>query len=163
MVSTGFEQLDGVLSGNGYPQRSAILVAGPPGVGKEALGYWFIRSGLLEGDGCVYVTRLAVSEVLEDIRAFHIPTDRSPLWVADKESELKCDINDLTSLSTTIKETLRKEDTGSRRIRIVTDILSSLLMLAGEVLLAIDAYFLYRGAKSLAPLSKVPLKTSAVD
>lgn len=30
--------------------------------------------------------------------------------------------------------------------------------IAGEVLLAIDAYFLYRGARSLAPFSRVPLE-----
>ncbi|HZW57634.1 MAG TPA: hypothetical protein VFF30_15200 [Nitrososphaerales archaeon] len=32
--------------------------------------------------------------------------------------------------------------------------------IAGEVLLAVDAYFLYRGVKSLAPLSRVPLERS---
>ena len=31
--------------------------------------------------------------------------------------------------------------------------------IAGEVLLALDAYFLYRGVKSLAPLSRVPLES----
>ncbi len=131
MVSTGLEQLDAVLGGEGYPERSSILVRGPPGVGKEALGYWFIRSGLIAGDFCLYVTRLPVSEVLEDIKAFRIPTDRLPIWMASEGSELRCDISDLTSLSASIKETLRKNSSSSdgKRIRIVTDVLSPLLML----------------------------------
>ena len=80
LVSTGLEQLDAVLGGEGYPEKSSILVAGPPGVGKEALGYWFTRSGLVAGDTCLYVTHLAVSEVLEDGKAFRISTDKLPSW-----------------------------------------------------------------------------------
>ena len=129
MVSTGLEQLDSVLGGDGYPERSSILVAGPPGVGKEALGYWFVRSGLLSGDFCLYVTHLAVSEVLEDMRAFKISMDRLPAWIAAEGSPKKCDIGDLTSLSTSIKETLRANAGDGKRLRVVTDILSSLLML----------------------------------
>jgi circadian clock protein KaiC len=78
MVSTGLEQLDTVLGGDGYPEKSSILVSSPPGVGKEALGYWFTRSGLVSGDSCLYVTHLAVSEVVEDLKAFRISTDRFP-------------------------------------------------------------------------------------
>jgi len=59
MVSTGVEGPDHLLK-DGYPDRSAVLVNGPPGVGKEALGYWFTQSGLAQGDFCLYVTRLAV-------------------------------------------------------------------------------------------------------
>lgn len=129
MVSTGLEQLDTVIGGDGYPSRSSILVAGPPGVGKEALGYWFMRSGLLAGDFCLYVTHLAVSEVLEDMKAFRILTDRNPMWIAAEGSQLKCDISDLTSLSRNVKETLQKNAEDGKRIHMVTDILSPLLML----------------------------------
>ncbi len=62
MVSTGVEELDRLLK-EGYPEKSAILVAGPPGIGKETLGYWFMQSGLSQGDFFLYITRLAVSEV----------------------------------------------------------------------------------------------------
>jgi len=68
MVSTGLKELDKLL-GSGYPDRSSILVVGPLGIGKEAVGYWFAQSGLLRGDACIYVTRLSVSEVLQDIKA----------------------------------------------------------------------------------------------
>ncbi len=129
MVSTGLDQLDGVLGGGGYPEKSSILVAGPPGVGKEALGYWFTRSGLLAGDSCLYVTHLAVSEVLEDMRAFRIATDRSPLWIASEGSQMKCNISDLASLSYNMKEALQQEAGSQGRTRVVMDILSPLLML----------------------------------
>ncbi len=62
MVSSGIEQLDQLLK-FGYPDKSAILVVGLPGIGKEALGYWFTQRGLKEGDFCLYVTRLSVPEV----------------------------------------------------------------------------------------------------
>jgi KaiC/GvpD/RAD55 family RecA-like ATPase len=43
MLSTGLDELDQLLKG-GYPDKSAILVVGPPGIGKEALGYSFIQN-----------------------------------------------------------------------------------------------------------------------
>jgi circadian clock protein KaiC len=127
MVPTGLRQLDGILGG-GYPNRSTILVVGPPGIGKEALGYWFATSGLAEGDFCLYVTRLAVSEVKEDIGAFGGDVRAEPVWMAEQGGQMKSDITDLAGLSNRIKETLRDSGTG-RRVRVVTDVLSSLLML----------------------------------
>jgi circadian clock protein KaiC len=127
MVPTGLPQLDSILGG-GYPNRSTILVVGPPGIGKEALGYWFAASGLKDGDFCLYVTRLAVSEVKEDIGAFGGDGKGEPMWMADQGGQIKCDISDLAGLSVRIKEILRDRGAGVR-IRVVTDILSSLLML----------------------------------
>lgn len=126
MFSTGVDQLDQLLN-NGYPDRSAILVVGPPGIGKEALGYWFTQTGLSRGDFCLYVTRLTVSEVLQDTRAFGIESLKATMWVAREGGQEKCEINDLAGLSFRIKETLREN--GDKPIRIVTDILSSLLVL----------------------------------
>jgi KaiC/GvpD/RAD55 family RecA-like ATPase len=130
MVSTGLEGLDQVLDGQGFPDRSTILVEGPPGVGKEALGYLFIRSGLALGSDCVYVTRLAVSEVKQDIGAFGAAGQAEPVWMAAREGRLKCDVNDLAGLSVTIKEFLQSKPVGLP-IRIVTDVVSSLLVLHG--------------------------------
>src|SRR2546427_1189574 len=126
MVSTGVEELDRLLK-EGYPEKSAILVAGPPGIGKEALGYWFMQNGLSHGDFCLYITRLAVSEVYQDIRAFGVNGKSAPVWFAREGGQTKCDLNDLAGLSVNIKETLRRN--GDKPIRVVTDILSSLLML----------------------------------
>ena len=49
-----------------------MLVAGAPGIGKEALGYWFVHSGLIQGDFCLYVTRLSTKDVIRDAKAFGV-------------------------------------------------------------------------------------------
>lgn len=126
MVSTGVGELDQIL-GSGYPDRSAILVVGPTGIGKEALGYWFTQVGLAETDSCLYVTRLAVSEVLEDLRAFHVNGHGQLEWMASEGSATTCNVNDLAGLSFNIKQTLQKF--GNKRARIVTDVLSTLLVI----------------------------------
>jgi KaiC/GvpD/RAD55 family RecA-like ATPase len=127
LTSSGVPALDPLL-GDGYPDKSAILVVGPPGIGKEALGYWFTHSGLVQGDFCLYVTRLSVKEVLQDEKGFGIDTQqRVPLWFASDGGQIKYDVNDLAGLSFNIKETL-KQNVG-RRVRIVIDAISSLLML----------------------------------
>jgi KaiC/GvpD/RAD55 family RecA-like ATPase len=113
---------------DGYPDRSAILVLGPPGIGKEALGYWFTRTGLVQGDFCLYVTRLSVREVLQDVKGFGIDMQQKvPLWLASDGGQIRYDVNDLASLSYNIKDILKKNS--NRRIRVVIDVLSSLLML----------------------------------
>jgi KaiC/GvpD/RAD55 family RecA-like ATPase len=131
MVSTGIPELDKLLSsGAGYPTRSTILVVGPAGIGKEALGYWFTYAGSQAKDLCLYVTNLSVTEVLEDQSGFGIKNGhnaQAPLWMAAEGGQLKCDINDLTGLSAGIKKVLREN--AASRIRIVTDVLSPLLML----------------------------------
>lgn len=71
MASSGIPALDKMLA-DGYPDKSAILIVGPPGIGKEALGYWFAQTGLVQGDFCLYVTRLSVREVLHDVKGFGI-------------------------------------------------------------------------------------------
>jgi KaiC/GvpD/RAD55 family RecA-like ATPase len=128
LVSTGIASLDKLLV-DGYPDRSTILVIGPPGIGKEALGYWFTQSGLIQNDFTLYVTRLSVREVLQDVRAFGVDfSQRVPFWFSgDGNSQPKLNINDLSGLSYNIKEIVKKS--GDRRSRIVTDVLSSLLML----------------------------------
>jgi len=127
LASSGIPALDKLLS-DGYPDRSAILVVGPPGIGKEALGYWFTQSGLVQGDFCLYGTRLSVREVLQDVKGFGIDMQqRVPLWLSSEGGQIKYDVNDLANLSFNLKEVLKQN--ANRRIRIVVDVLSSLLML----------------------------------
>lgn len=127
MASSGIPALDKLLV-DGYPDRSAIMVVGPPGIGKEALGYWFTQSGLVQGDFCAYVTRLSVREVLQDVKGFGIDMQqRVPFWLASDGGQLKYDVSDLAGLSYNVKELLKKNS--DRRIRIVLDTTSSLLML----------------------------------
>ena len=130
LVSTGLQSLDELLANGGYPDRSTILIVGPPGIGKEALSYWFTQSGIAQNDFVVYVTRLSSKEVLQDTRAFGIDfSTRVPLWYSSDggNSGLKFDINDLASLSYNIKDIMKKNE--NRKIRIPVDVLSSLLML----------------------------------
>jgi len=129
MVSTGITELDKLLSGAGYPNKSTILVVGPVGIGKEALGYWFTYAGSKTNDFCLYITNLSVDEVLEDQKGFGIADGHAdtPLWMAPEGGQLRCDLNDLAGLSSTVKKLLR--DNGGKQVRIVTDVLSPLLML----------------------------------
>jgi KaiC/GvpD/RAD55 family RecA-like ATPase len=128
LASSGIPALDKILAGDGYPDRSTVLVVGPPGIGKEALGYWFTQSGLTQGDFCLYVTRLSVKEVLQDEKGFGVDVQQKvPLWFASEGGQVKYDLSDLAGLSYNIKEVLKQN--AGKRIRIVTDILSSLLML----------------------------------
>ncbi len=126
MASTGLEELDKLL-GEGYPDKSVVLVIGPSGIGKEALRYSFIRSGLAQGEFCLYLTKSTPQEVLHDIKGFGLDTNRVPMWFAREGGEIKYDVNDLASLSFNVKEILKKN--AGRRIRIATDVLSSLLVL----------------------------------
>jgi KaiC/GvpD/RAD55 family RecA-like ATPase len=128
MASTGLSSLDQLLGSDGYPDKSTILVIGPPGIGKEALGYWFTHTGLVQNDFCLYTTRLSTREVLQDVKAFNVDfSKRVPFWFASQGGQLKFDVNDLASLSHNIKDVLKKN--ADRRIRVVTDVVSSLLML----------------------------------
>ena len=128
MASTGVLSLDNLLGSDGYPDKSTILIIGPPGIGKEALGYWFAHSGLVQNDFCLYTTRLTAREVLQDVKAFKVDfSQRVPFWFASEGGQIKFDVNDLAGLSYNIKDILKKNS--NRRIRVVTDVLSSLLML----------------------------------
>ncbi len=128
MPSTGVRDLDEIMKGDGYPDGSAILVTGPPGIGKEALGYWFIQSGLERGEFCVYVTRLSLHDVQRDQKAFGIvASSRSPIWFAKDGGQVTLDISDLGRLLGEIGRVLDKG--GNGKTRIVVDILSSVLVL----------------------------------
>ncbi len=128
MASCGFASLDKLLGHDGYPDRSAILAVGPPGIGKEALGYRFIYSGMVQNAFCLYATPLSVRDVLQDVQAFGIDTSQKvPLWFAGGGGQVAYNVNDLASLSFNIKELLKKNS--GRRTRIVVDSFSPLLML----------------------------------
>jgi len=127
LATSGIPAIDKLIA-DGYPDRSTILVVGPPGIGKEALGYWFVEAGLAAGDFCLYVTRLPVREVLQDVKGFGIDMQQKvPLWLASDGGQIEYDVNNLAGLSHSIKEVLKQNE--GRRIRVVVDLLSSLLML----------------------------------
>jgi len=128
LASSGFPSLDKLLGHEGYPDRSAILAVGPPGIGKEALGYRFAYAGLEKGEFSAYATSLAVRDVLQDIKAFGIDTaQRVPFWFAPSGGQLTYDVNDLANVSFNIKDVLKKNS--DRRVRIVMESFSPFLML----------------------------------
>ena len=128
MASSGFPSLDKLLGHDGYPDRAAILTVGPPGIGKEALGYKFAYSGLEKGEFSAYATSLAVRDVLQDIKAFGIDTaQKVPFWCAPSGGQLSYDVNDLASVSYNIKDILKKNS--GRRVRVVVESFSPFLML----------------------------------
>jgi len=103
LVSSGVPALDKLLA-DGYPDKSAVLVTWAPGVGKQALGYWFVHSGLLQGDFCLYVTRQSSREVLKDAKGFGVDYGQKvPLWIASEGGQIKYDYKDLSGLSFNIK------------------------------------------------------------
>jgi KaiC/GvpD/RAD55 family RecA-like ATPase len=124
-VSSGIPALDESLKG--YPSKSAILVVGPSGSAKESLLYRFVQDGLVHGDACLYVTRMSVREIVEDAKGFGIEMDeKGPSWLSRDNAQAKGDVNNLATLSFSIKEFLREN--ANRRIRIVVDITSAVLM-----------------------------------
>jgi circadian clock protein KaiC len=126
LVSSGIPALDSILT-DGFPEKSSVLVLGQSGIGKEALGYWFMRSGLLRGDYCLNITHRPVTDILRDMKAFGVPTDRVPEWIASAGSPVRCDLEDFTSISFNLKQAVQKN--AGRRIRVVTDVISPLLVL----------------------------------
>lgn len=104
------------------------MIVGPTGIGKEALAYWFTHSGLSQGDLSLYVTRLTVNEVLNDVKGFGVDLAKlPPVWLTGITRGPSSDANDLQSLASTIRSEIEKTG-GGRRVRIATDALSSLLM-----------------------------------
>ena len=64
---------------------------------------------------------------MRDMKAFGVPTDRVPEWIASAGSLTRCDLEDFTSISFNLKQAVQKN--AGRRIRIVTDVISPLLVL----------------------------------
>jgi circadian clock protein KaiC len=127
MASSGIPSLDKLLA-DGYPDKSAVLIIGPPGIGKEALGYRFTQSGLGQGDFSLYVTKRSVLDLVREARGFGVDyRNRIPFLIAREGGQVKMDLYDLAAVSFNLKEVLRANQ--GRKIRIVMDIISPLLVL----------------------------------
>jgi adenylate cyclase len=124
MASVGIDSLDRVLGG-GIPVPSAVLLEGALGSPKERVLYSFLRkTAALERR--VFVTKSAVADVLRDAKANAVELGEDVTWVATEGGEVRVDLENLATLSFSLKEILRRSS--STRIRIAFDILSSVLM-----------------------------------
>ena len=126
-AASGIEELDRSLGG-GFPVPSAVLVEGPLESAKVRLLYSFVkpREGLVS-DRCVFVIRGSPEEVIRDARAYGLELDQGTVWVAGGGGgQVNADLEDLASLSFSLKEILR----GSKdvKVRIAFDVLSPVLM-----------------------------------
>lgn len=129
-IGTPLSPLDKFLS-SGLPSKSTLLVIGGSEVGKELISYRVITLGLAKGEFCIYVTGSSTREVLRGMDAFGIKISQedsnSLFWITSEGGALTYVANDLSSLSFNLKGVLKENS--HRRIRIVTDILSPLLLL----------------------------------
>jgi KaiC/GvpD/RAD55 family RecA-like ATPase len=129
-VSTGVPDLDNILAGGGYPRRSTILIIGPPSIGKEALGYAFIQSGLGSREVCLHATRLSAREVAQDQKAYRLESripDGLPYLLAREGGQARFDVKDPEGFIANMRELLKNN--GGQRIRVFIDFLSSILIL----------------------------------
>lgn len=127
MVTTGVPSLDNLLGSGGYPERSLILIEGTVGTQKERLGYKFMDAGLSLGEFCLYITRLSARDARLEGIANGLTEGKMPVWIASEGGEAKFNVDDLVELSINTKILLDKNS--GRRIRIVLDFLSPLLIL----------------------------------
>ncbi|MFI5419687.1 MAG: ATPase domain-containing protein [Nitrososphaerales archaeon] len=127
-VGSGLSSIDDLLGGKGYPDNYSILIEGRSDVEKDLFLHAFIHEGTQLGDFCIYVTRQPVGIVTRAAKISGYDLNgRDIEWIASEDGQLKYSPDDLTRLSLNIKETLRKSQ--GRRLRVVSDVLSSLLLL----------------------------------
>jgi adenylate cyclase len=124
LASVGIEAFDHVLGG-GFPVPSAVLLEGPLGTAKEKILYSFVRMSDLS-DTRVLVVGSGAGDVVKDAKANGIEIGEGTTWLTAEKSGGQVDLENLATLSFSMKEILR-QNTG-KRIRIGFDILSSILM-----------------------------------
>ena len=130
-VSSGLKALDSVLA-SGFPNRSAILIVGPPGICKQAICYSFLSPSPQHGYLPIFVSRYSIPEILDDAKGYGIKLE-APVTYVDCSGgtatapAIGCNLNYLTELSLFLKETRRA--TGNVRIRLVMNNLLPLLLL----------------------------------
>ena len=132
MLSFGLELLDAMFSGRDVT-KAVILAEGPPGSGKEVLGYHFLNDGLRNHRLCIYVyPPNQTKEEIQGLLASYGMETKPITWfdtsgTAKAESDvIICDLSELHVLSIKLKQYVHEhKDT---RIRMVFDVLNPALM-----------------------------------
>ena len=78
-ISTGNEELDGMLGGKGYHRGSSILVSGPAGTGKSSLAAAFAAASCARGEPTLYFSlEESPKQILRNMSSIGIPLEK---WV----------------------------------------------------------------------------------
>lgn len=125
-ISTGNEQLDGLLDG-GFLRNSMILLAGNPGAGKTILSSNFIYSGAIVDEepgvyACFAETR---RRLIQDMKKFGI--DFEPLIRRRKIEVLDLSIGSETEVQSALNQIFESITTLKAR-RLVVDSVSAMAM-----------------------------------
>jgi len=125
-ISTGNEQLDGLLDG-GFLRNSMILLAGNPGAGKTILSSNFIYSGAIVDEepgvyACFAETR---RRLIQDMKKFGI--DFEPLIRRRKIEVLDLSIGSETEVQSALNQ-IFESITTLRARRLVVDSVSAMAM-----------------------------------
>lgn len=125
-ISTGNEQLDGLLDG-GFLRNSMILLAGNPGAGKTILSSNFIYSGAIVDEepgvyACFAETR---RRLIQDMKKFGI--DFEPLIRRRKVEVLDLSIGSETEVQSALNQIFESITTLKAR-RLVVDSVSAMAM-----------------------------------
>jgi KaiC/GvpD/RAD55 family RecA-like ATPase len=157
LVSTGVEDLDRILEGKGYPERSAILLISPPGAGKAPLAYLFLKSGFISSDAVMCITFKPVDDLLSDMGVFGVNKQSLACYIQCFADKSQYNMSNLTNLFIAIKKQVDALAVISKRIYI--DIISPLFMLHSPKLVymfmsSLLQYFKDHGATVVASLDE---------
>ena len=133
-MKIGIPALESLLK-DGFPPRYIVLLKGPPGIGKEAIGYFMLYNALKQGYPCFYVFYGRTKEELqEEFEKFglQIKKFKDMYWIdaanlSKNGNVLPCDIENLFTVSLAIKKLLNKFK--NKLVFGVVDILSPALMI----------------------------------
>jgi len=157
LVSTGVEDLDRILEGKGYPERSAILLISPPGAGKAPLAYLFLKSGFISSDAVMCITSKPVDDLLSDMGVFGVDKQSPARYIQCFADKSQYNMSNLTNLFIEIKRQVDALSVISKRIYI--DIISPLFMLHSPKMVymfmsSLLQYFKDHGATVVASLDE---------
>jgi KaiC/GvpD/RAD55 family RecA-like ATPase len=157
LVSTGVEDLDRILEGKGYPERSAILLISPPGAGKAPLAYLFLKSGFISSDAVMCITSKPVDDLLSDMGVFGVDKQSPARYIQCFADKSQYNMSNLTNLFIEIKRQVDALAVISKRIYI--DIISPLFMLHSPKMVymfmsSLLQYFKDHGATVVASLDE---------
>lgn len=80
-ISSGIDQLDAMLGGQGYFRGASILVSGGAGTGKSSVAAHFVASACHRGEKCIiFAFEESPSQIIRNMRSIGIDLDR---WIRD--------------------------------------------------------------------------------